>query len=365
MEKKVSIIIPAYNAAEFLSACLDSVLSQSMRELEIIIIDDGSTDATPVICGHYADMDPRVNVIRKINAGVSAARNMGIKRSSGEYIWFVDADDTIEPEACTQLYAIAKESRADAVIFDYRRVEGALDAGVFQSVFSPDVYEGNYIFTGLLKRFIGFTNDGIHRWLRHEPEGLYVENPALWRTFLRGDLIRDNELRFDPSLRVGEDTIFLSLCLSYAARAVVTHSVLYCQRLHGGSTISRYERDPEAKLESKLALFTARQSLTNDIIVRHGISVAPYWQGTVIMSYMELCFLYARPVAGTGFGARYKRFLYYAKDLRVAESIAEFPLPRRLSVRAVPFWLMKGRLHRVLFFCAAILGRMNYQFQRE
>ena len=364
METKISVIIPAYNAACFLADCLDSVLYQSMHEIEIIIVDDGSTDDTPAICDRYAGMDSRVRVTHKENSGVSEARNTGISMSSGEYIWFVDADDIIMPGACAELYSLSRTSGADIVIFDYSRIREGADAGTFHSVFTPGLYNDDRIINDLLSRFIGFSNDGIHRWLCRKPDGLYVENPALWRTFLRGGLIRDNNLRFDPALRVGEDTVFISLCLSYANLAFITHSVLYRQTLHSESTVSRYERDPEAKLVNKLELLSARNELTDDVCERRGIDISPFWQGTVVMSYMELCFMFAQRSAAAGFRARYAGFLRYAGDRHVILSTTSYPMLSRAGVRNIPFRLMKKRRHCVLFLCAAILSLTPYRFIR-
>ena len=365
METMISIIIPVYNGAAFLPMCLDSILSQSMRELEIIIVDDGSTDETPAVCDRYAGADQRVRVLRREkNSGVSEARNAGAACATGEYFWFVDADDTIEPGACAEAYALAKEGRADVVVFDYYRIMDGADAGVFQSVFPSGEHLGDSIVNALLTRFLGFSNEGVHSWLGRRPNGLYVENPALWRTLIRGGLVRGGSLRFDPSLRVGEDTIFLSLCLSHAARVVVSHRILYRQLLHSSSVISRYEKDPEAKLVNKIALIKARRALTADISARRGIDVAQCWQGSVVMSYMELCFLFAKRMSGAGFRARYRRFLSFAKNPEVAESLAAFPQPR-LSFRAIPFFLMRRRLHRLLFLCASLLNLFHFNFQRQ
>ena len=178
-------------------------------------------------------------------------------------------------------------------------------------------------------------------------------------------MLRDNRLRFDPALRVGEDTIFLSLCLSYSTRVFVARRVLYRQRMHTGSAVARYENDPEAKLENKLALLSARRALTEDISTRRGISVYSCWQGSVVMSYMELCFMFARRASGTGFRSRYQSFLRYAKDPGVSETLSRYPPLRRVSVRNIPFWLMKRRLHGILFLCAAFLNLTNFKFIRE
>lgn len=106
----VSVIIPVYNKEQYLERCLDSVLSQTFRDLEVLLIDDGSTDQSASICESYARKDPRVRVIRRENGGASAARNTGIEEAQGEYIGFVDADDWIEAEMYAMLVHCFEEA---------------------------------------------------------------------------------------------------------------------------------------------------------------------------------------------------------------------------------------------------------------
>ena len=94
----VSIIVPVYNVEEYLRECVDSILNQTYSDVEVILVDDGSTDQSGNICDEYAKMDSRIKVIHKKNGGVSAARNTGIGEASGEYLMFVDSDDAIHPE---------------------------------------------------------------------------------------------------------------------------------------------------------------------------------------------------------------------------------------------------------------------------
>jgi glycosyltransferase involved in cell wall biosynthesis len=123
---QVSVIIPVYNTAAFIRECLDAVLGQTLADIEVIVIDDGSTDGCAAILDGYAQADPRVTVIHSArNQGVSAARNRGIERSSGTYIGFVDSDDTIHPEMYRVLLETALTRRADIVKTTYRAKNGA------------------------------------------------------------------------------------------------------------------------------------------------------------------------------------------------------------------------------------------------
>lgn len=115
MTPSISVIVPVYNVAPWLKECLDSVLNQTFRDMEIIIVDDGSTDSSPEIIKEYAEKDDRVIAIRKENGGLGSARNVGLKIAKGEYIAFVDSDDKIHPEAYTKLYEKAKKYDCDIV----------------------------------------------------------------------------------------------------------------------------------------------------------------------------------------------------------------------------------------------------------
>ena len=107
--KKVSIIIPAYNADKWIGRCLESCIRQDYPKLEIIVVNDGSTDRTLEVCNNYKKKNNNVIVINKENRGVSNSRNVGIKKSTGEYLLFVDADDYIDSNMCARLVECMKD----------------------------------------------------------------------------------------------------------------------------------------------------------------------------------------------------------------------------------------------------------------
>lgn len=115
MTPSISVIVPVYNVAPWLKECLDSVLNQTFRDMEIIIVDDGSTDSSPEIIKEYVEKDGRIIAIRKENGGLGSARNAALKIAKGEYIAFLDSDDKIHPETYTKLYEKAKKYDCDIV----------------------------------------------------------------------------------------------------------------------------------------------------------------------------------------------------------------------------------------------------------
>lgn len=117
--KLISVIVPVYNTAEYLDACVGSIVGQTYRELEIILVDDGSTDRSPEMCDAWAERDPRIRVIHKENGGLSSARNAGMKIATGAYCGFVDSDDLISPRMFETLYTLAIDWNADIVQCGY------------------------------------------------------------------------------------------------------------------------------------------------------------------------------------------------------------------------------------------------------
>ena len=116
---KVSIIVPVYKAEKYLHRCIDSILSQSFTDWELILVDDGSPDSSGAICDEYAQKDARIQVIHKVNGGVSNARQSGMDIAKGEYVIHADPDDWVETNMLEELYGKAKEEDADMVICDF------------------------------------------------------------------------------------------------------------------------------------------------------------------------------------------------------------------------------------------------------
>lgn len=122
MKDTISVIVPVYNVAAYLPQCLDSILAQDYEQIEVILIDDGSKDASGAICDQYAAQDSRVRVIHQKNGGAAAAKNAGLRIASGEYLSFVDSDDYLEPNVYGYMLGVLKSENADAAQFAFRDV---------------------------------------------------------------------------------------------------------------------------------------------------------------------------------------------------------------------------------------------------
>ena len=124
-EPTISIIVPVYKTEAYLEKCVDSILAQTFRDFELLLIDDGSPDNCPALCEEAAARDPRIRVIHQKNAGLSAARNTGMEAARGEWIGFVDSDDSIAPEMYETLLTYARRDGAQIAVCDYLLVTEA------------------------------------------------------------------------------------------------------------------------------------------------------------------------------------------------------------------------------------------------
>ncbi|GAE35918.1 glycosyltransferase [Halalkalibacter akibai] len=204
MKPKVSIIVPIYNVEKYLNRNLDSLLSQQLKDIEIIAVNDGSTDNSLEILQSYANRDNRIRVVDKANGGVSSARNEGLKRASGEYIGFVDPDDWINEEMFKQLYETAKADNADIVMCSYIREFG--NHAKVKKFPGPEKisYQGDEVHSTIMRRLIGPINEEIA-----QPELLDAWG-TVWSKIYRYDVVIGNEIRFKDLSEIGtnEDSLF-------------------------------------------------------------------------------------------------------------------------------------------------------------
>ena len=198
-EKLVSVIIPAYNIEDYIGRCLDSIISQTYKNLEIIVVDDGSRDHTGEILDNYAKKDRRIKVIHKENGGVSSARNKGIEAAEGDYIGFIDGDDLIESEMYKTLVDLLEEENADIAHCGY------------QMVF-PDRVD-YYHNTG--KKKIQTTEEGLKDLLSGE-----MIEPGLVNKLYKKELIKN--CRLDETVKINED-----LLMNYQLFKLSQKSVYY------------------------------------------------------------------------------------------------------------------------------------------
>ena len=216
----VSIIVPVHNAAATLPRCVQSILSQEYRDLELILVDDGSTDESPGLCDDLAEDDDRVIVIHQQNAGVSEARNAALDRARGTYVQFADADDWLAPSATKLMVRAAEDHDCDLVIADFYRV-------VDKRVARKGDIDLEFPLT------------------REEFADCMIENPAdyyygsLWNKLFRRSIIEAHHLRMDPQISWCEDFIFIMEYTVHASRVFPLNAPVYYYVKTKGSLVSQ------------------------------------------------------------------------------------------------------------------------------
>ena len=143
----ISVIIPVYNVENYLRECIESVLNQTFRDFEVILVDDGSTDSSGDICDEYVEKDERVTVIHQKNGGLSVARNTGLSEANGKYVYFLDSDDYISENALATLLNIAENDSSDIVFFDAVSFTDTDDFTVHQNYIRKNKYQTDGITT--------------------------------------------------------------------------------------------------------------------------------------------------------------------------------------------------------------------------
>ena len=195
----ISVIVPVWNGEKYLAECMDSITSQSLQDMEIIVVDDGSTDGTWPLMERLARGDGRIRILRQANSGVSEARNAGINMSRGRYIRFVDADDRLPEDSMRLLADKALNNQCDLVLAAYTEVLGSRryhrDLGRCEDIVDNDEF---------LRRLERLSNSFYYG--------------VLWNKLFRGDIIREKEVRFVSGLAWGEDFAFVMSYLAHAER---------------------------------------------------------------------------------------------------------------------------------------------------
>lgn len=217
----ISIVVPIYNVEKYVEKCIDSISRQTYDNLEIILVDDGSTDTSPQICDEYAKKDSRIKVIHKINEGLVSARKAGVQVAVGDYIAYVDGDDWIEQNMYEQL--VYKINDVDVVICGVERDYGKHVSYEINKV-KDGIYEGEELIEKIYKKMI-YTGVFFERGIQ----------PHVCNALFRADLVKHNQLQISNEIRVGEDAACLYPTLLEAGKICVTSECFYHYQMRDNS----------------------------------------------------------------------------------------------------------------------------------
>lgn len=226
---RLSVIVPVYNVEDYIDRCLESLACQSLSDIEILCVNDGSTDGSPEHLHKWADRDSRIKVLNKPNGGLSSARNAGIAEASAKYVCFVDSDDRLYPNACEDIVRMMDESDVDVLTFGATCVPGEAVTSWLYDVLSPR----------------NITYDGF------DLDILFKESsrPFAWRMACNADFLRKNRILFDEDVRFGEDQIFCFAVYPRSSKTRFSSMKLYeYLAARPGSLMDRMNADVCAKM---------------------------------------------------------------------------------------------------------------------
>ena len=216
----VSIVLPVYKVEAYLDRCLRSVVEQTYSDFEAILVDDGSPDHCPEMCDEWAKKDERIRVVHKPNGGVSSARNAGIEAARGQYLCFVDSDDTVEPD---YLSVLLNTLGAADVVAANTKLCGS------QSAAQPEYHAGVYTLEAFRSDLRNVTN--------------YLLTNSIGNKLFKAQIIRENGLRFDTKLKMGEDMDFILRYFLACRTIAVTDRMVYNYMDNLGSAMKSYRSE--------------------------------------------------------------------------------------------------------------------------
>jgi glycosyltransferase involved in cell wall biosynthesis len=244
----ITIIIPVYNAEKYIESCIKSVLQQTYTNLQIVLIDDGSSDKSKQICDEYANVDKRIEVVHKVNGGVSSARNSGIQITRGKYLCFIDADDVVNKNIIQMLYTNLISNNSDMSMCGHATVE--IDYNTEKLTYHrPPHFSGDT--KGFLKK--------IDVFLSAES----VQGPCA--KLLKTSIVTDNKVIFPLDFSFGEDTIFVYNYIKYTTSISSFSDVLYFYKKVNANSLS--SKDDNNRIDTYIYLFDKLSKLLTEFDV--------------------------------------------------------------------------------------------------
>lgn len=316
----ISVIVPVYNSEKYIRDCVESILAQIFEDFEAIFVDDGSTDSSFAIINEYVKQDNRIKLLHQNNAGVSAARNLGLKSSKGDYVVFLDSDDTISCDYLQILYQSITDSQADIVFSGISYVDNGIET-------NRVILEEGMLHLNSEKDLLVFFNTPL------------LTSPVL--KIYKMDIIRANDLQFDTSLSFAEDKDFNLKYFQYIENACV---ISYCGYFYRSvyNSLSKKKYDYKYRIEHKhwqikKAFFELQQDF--------GVCGKTYLVNQLFyIMYDEMAYISSCSNSIDEMSRRWSKAIQYV-DLTFLSS--------NYSLLTQPIWmkvLMKMSLYKIIFF---------------
>lgn len=223
-----SVIVPIYNIEKYLSRCIDSVLTQTFEDFELILVDDGSPDNCPDICDEYAKKDGRITVVHKENGGLVSARQSGISKATGDYVFHLDGDDALLPNALESAYEIIKKTNADIVSFSYKICVDGVIGELVEDFAEEGLYNKAEMEKSIYPNLLSNKN----------MKNLFY---FLWGKAIKRELATKHQMKVNTAISMGEDVICSTPCFLDADTVYMSKKAVYLYTVRGDSITTDFK----------------------------------------------------------------------------------------------------------------------------
>ena len=251
MSPKVSVIVPCYGVEKYLTRCVNTLVNQTLQDIEIILVDDGSPDNVPKMCDEWSKKDERIKVIHKENAGLGYARNSGLKVAEGEYVAFVDSDDYVDTAMYGSLYTLAKNKGLDALFCGFKKEYAPNKFQIIQECAEYTEFSDEDV-KSLIPDFIA-----SEPYSKRE----YKYDMSVWHAIYKRSVIAENDIQFVSERDfASEDIPFQIDFLTCAAKMAFVPNVYYNYCWNGGSLTKKISREKFDKIKALYGLLASKSS---------------------------------------------------------------------------------------------------------
>ena len=350
-QPKVSIIVPVYNAEKYLERCINSLKNQTLRDIEIILVDDSSTDSSLELCNKMAMEDSRIKVIHKVNEGAGKARNAALQVATGEYIGFADSDDFVECRMFETLYEKAEKYNSDLVMSGVLFVDG--------NMFSQ---EGEKLRKTYFDKDTHFDNEESLKKLRMGIVGALPEDEddskygmSIWKNLFRHEIIRQNNIVFMSEREMlSEDALFMIDYISCIKKATGINEAFYNYCRNEDSISKSYKKD---RFEKSLVFVNeVEKRFEKDIEpLEYRVYINRFWQAMCrVLSSQEIMYANNNGIKYSDLKKRLKEICTHSLSVRTLKSypISRLPLKQRVFAYA-----MRYRLYFLLKILVGLRSR--------
>ncbi len=347
IQPKVSIIVPVYNADKYLERCINSLRNQSLKDIEIILVDDSSSDSSLEICDKAAKEDSRIKVIQKVNEGAGMARNAALKVATGKYIGFSDADDFVEIDMFKILYEKAEKYNSDLVMSGVLFVDG----NIFSKV-------GECIRKTYFDKDTHFETEEELKKLRMGIVGALPEDTddskygmSIWKNLFRHEIIKKNNIVFESEREIfSEDTLFMIDYISCIEKATGINEAFYNYCRNEYSISKSYKKD---RFEKSLVFVNeVEKRFKKDIEPEeYQVYIDRFWQAICrVLCSQEIMYAKDNNIKYTDLKKRLKAVCTHSMTVKVLKSYSIGKLPFKQRVFAY------GMKYRLYFMLKVLVG---------